>query len=89
MQKGDEYKLTNPTGSVPCLVIDGVALSQSLAIMEYLDEAYPEPPLLPKGDAAKRATVRKLCNVIACDIQPVQVINENNFENDFHFHSTS
>ena len=67
--------MINPTGSVPCLLVDEVPLTQSQAILEYLDEAYPESPLLlPKGDAVKRAIVRKLCNLIVCDIQPVQVI---------------
>jgi len=55
------------------LVIDGHTLLQSQAIMEYLDEVYPEPPILPKNDPFKRAEVRRICNVITSDIQPVQV----------------
>lgn len=61
----------NPQGLVPALVLDdGTMLSQSLAIMEYLDEAYPEPPLLPK-DTLGRARVRMISQMIACDIHPV------------------
>ncbi|XP_066934808.1 maleylacetoacetate isomerase-like [Clytia hemisphaerica] len=72
-QQSDEYKLINPSGSVPCLVTKGHTLTQSQAIMEYLDEVYPDGhALLPKDDPIKRATVRKLSNVIAADIQPVQ-----------------
>jgi len=71
-QRSDEYKLVNPSGTVPCLVINGHSLSQSLSIMEYLEEIYPDPPLLPKGEPIERAVVRRLCNVICADIQPVQ-----------------
>ncbi|TIU66635.1 MAG: maleylacetoacetate isomerase, partial [Mesorhizobium sp.] len=58
-------------GLVPALVLDnGRLLTQSLAIIEYLDEIEPEPPLLPK-DALGRARVRMLAQMIACDIHPV------------------
>lgn len=69
-QKSDAYTKLNHAGFVPALVDDGVALSQSLAIIEYLDEIHPEPPLLP-GNAADRAWVRALSQVIACDIHPL------------------
>ena len=65
------YLAVNPQGLVPALVLDdGTLLTQSLAIIEYLDETAPEPPLLPK-DALGRARVRMLSQMIACDIHPV------------------
>ena len=65
------YLAINPQGLVPALVLDGGRLlTQSLAIIEYLDEIRPEPPLLPK-DALGRARVRMLAQMIACDIHPV------------------
>lgn len=65
------YLAVNPQGLVPALVwSDGTLLTQSLAIMEFLDETVPDPPLLP-GDIAGRARVRMLAQVIACDIHPV------------------
>ena len=65
-----EYKAVNPQGFVPYLVDDDFSLSQSLAIIEYLDELYPEPPLLP-ADIFERATARALAQLIACDIHPL------------------
>ena len=65
------YLSVNPQGLVPALVLgDGTMIAQSLAIIEYLDETVPEPPLLP-ADAKGRARVRMLSQVIACDIHPV------------------
>jgi len=65
------YLAVNPQGLVPALVLDdGRLLTQSLAIIEYLDDIQPEPPLLPK-DALGRARVRMLAQMIACDIHPV------------------
>ena len=55
---------------MPALEIDGHTLTQSLAIIEYLDETHPEPPLLPR-DAAGRARVRALAAIVACDIHPL------------------
>src|SRR5207247_11277016 len=61
----------SPSGLVPALKIDsGAVLSQSLAILEYLDEAHPSPALLP-ADALGRARVRALAGLIACEIHPV------------------
>lgn len=60
----------NPQGLVPALKIDGLVLSQSLAIIEYLEETRPAPPLLPV-DAAGRARVRGLAQLIASDIHPL------------------
>lgn len=65
------YLALNPAGLVPALELDdGRVLSQSLAIMEYLEEAHPNPPLLP-CDAIERAWVRSLANLIACDVHPI------------------
>lgn len=60
----------NPQKLVPVLEHDGRILYQSMAILEYLEENYPEPALLP-ADSAARADVRALANVIACDIHPL------------------
>jgi maleylacetoacetate isomerase len=69
-QHQPEYRLINPAGLVPALEDGGEVLTQSLAILEYLEEAHPEPPLLP-GDAMQRARIRALALAIACDIHPV------------------
>ena len=70
-QRGAEYKAVNAQGLVPSLVLDdGTTLTQSLAIMEYLDEKYPEPPLLPR-DSVARARCRAMALAIACDIHPI------------------
>lgn len=68
-QKPD-YAAVNPQKLVPALEIDGRVLYQSMAIIEYLEENYAEPALLP-ADSALRAEVRALANVIACDIHPL------------------
>lgn len=60
----------NPQGLVPALEDQGRVLSQSLAIIEYLEETHPAPPLLPP-DPASRARVRSLAQVVACDIHPL------------------
>ena len=65
-----DYRSVNPQELVPTLVHDGHAIGQSLAIIEYLDEIKPEPPLLPR-DALGRARVRGLAYMIACDIHPL------------------
>jgi maleylacetoacetate isomerase len=64
------YLGVNPQGLVPTLEADGQTLIQSLAIIEYLDETHPDPPLLPRT-AAERARVRALADVVACDIHPI------------------
>lgn len=69
-QHSDSYRSLNPAELVPTLVDDGLNLNQSLAIIEYLDEVYPEPALLPQEPAA-RALVRALAMDIACDIHPL------------------
>ena len=74
LRRGDqgrpEFLGVNPQGLVPALATDGQTLIQSLAIVEYLDETRPEPPLLPR-DAAGRARVRALAAIVACDIHPL------------------
>ena len=69
-QHGEAYRALNPEGRVPLYVEDGLSISQSLAIVEYLEERYPEPPLLP-ADPAGRARVRSLALLVACDIHPL------------------
>lgn len=69
-QHGAHYRAANPEGLVPMLDDGGFRLSQSLAICEYLDAAYPEPALLPSEPRAA-ATVRSFCQVIACDTHPL------------------
>jgi maleylacetoacetate isomerase len=70
-QRADDYLALNPQGLVPALVTDaGDVLTQSLAIVEWLDETNPQPPLLPP-DAAGRARVRAIALAIACDIHPL------------------
>ncbi|MCB1499399.1 MAG: maleylacetoacetate isomerase [Bauldia sp.] len=64
------YLAVNPQGLVPTLVDDGTVVAQSLAILEYLEEAYPEPPFLPR-DLIERAYVRRLSQIIGCDIHPL------------------
>lgn len=69
-QQQPEYQSLNPEGLVPLLEDDGLCVTQSMAILEYLDERYPQPALLPK-DLAGRARVRALAQMIACDIHPL------------------
>jgi len=64
------YATLNPQGFVPTLEVDGLRLFQSQAILEYLEERWPEPALLP-ADAPGRARVRAIAGMIACDIQPL------------------
>ena len=75
LRKGEQcapaYLALNPQGLVPTLENDGEILTQSLAIIEWLEETYPEPPLLPK-DLLRRAKIRAFSQAIACDIHPVQ-----------------
>jgi len=70
-QRSEDYLALNPQGLVPALVTDdGRVLTQSLAIIEYLDETVPLPQLLP-GGPAERARVRALALAVACDIHPI------------------
>ncbi len=69
-QRGAEYRAVNAQGLVPTLDLAGVRLTQSLAIIEYLDEKYPEPPLVPRN-AEDKAFARAIALSIACDIHPL------------------
>jgi maleylacetoacetate isomerase len=70
-QRGDDYLALNPQGLIPVLVTDdGDVLTQSLAIIAYLDETFPAPPLMP-ATPVERARVRGIALEIACDIHPL------------------
>jgi maleylacetoacetate isomerase len=69
-QRGEANLARNPQGLVPTLEVDGIALVQSLAIIDWLDSAYPEPRLLPADPLARAATLARAL-LIACDIHPV------------------
>ena len=70
-QTAPAYLALNPQGLVPALETGGAVLTQSLAICEFLDEVYPEPPFLP-DDPVDRAKVRAFAQIIACDTHPIQ-----------------
>jgi maleylpyruvate isomerase len=69
IQHSEAYKKVNPQELIPSLETDGRVIGQSLAIIEYLDECYPEPRLLPTYPM-ERARVREIAYAIACDIHP-------------------
>ena len=69
-QKAENYRARNPQGFVPMLEMDGHSLVQSLAIIDYLEAARPDPPLLP-ADPTERAHVTAMAHVVACDIHPL------------------
>ncbi|XP_026159146.1 maleylacetoacetate isomerase isoform X3 [Mastacembelus armatus] len=69
-----QYKALNPMQQVPAVEIDGIILSQSLAVIQYLDETRPGPRLLP-ADPKKRAQVRMISDLIASGIQPLQNVH--------------
>jgi len=69
-----DYASINPQGLVPTLLMDGMrSFTQSMSIIEYLDDVYPEPRLLPVDDR-DRARVRSMAQVIACDIHPLNTL---------------
>jgi maleylacetoacetate isomerase len=68
--RGPAYRGLNPQSLVPALETDGGVLTQSLAILEWLEETHPEPPLLPR-DPGERAIVRAMAAIVACDIHPL------------------
>ncbi|XP_067627754.1 probable maleylacetoacetate isomerase 2 [Eurosta solidaginis] len=70
-QHTEEYRMVNPMKVVPTLQIDGRSIIESVAIMHYLDETRPQPPLLPQ-DVYKRAKVREVVEIICSGIQPLQ-----------------
>jgi maleylacetoacetate isomerase len=69
-QHAPGFLAVNPQGLVPVLEHDGATISQSLAIIEYLEELYPDPPLLPKAPR-DRARVRAMALTVACDMHPL------------------
>ena len=73
-----DYVTLNPQGLVPALEHDGIVLGQSLAILEYLEEKFPAPPLLPQG-AADRAKVRAMALGIACEMHPLNNLRVLNY----------
>jgi maleylacetoacetate isomerase len=72
------YVAKNPQALLPALEDDGRMLTQSLAIIEYLEERHPEPPLLPK-DPAERALVRSMALAVACEVHPIQNLRVLNY----------
>ncbi len=78
-QNAPAYRLLNPQGRVPTLVLDdGTALLQSPAIIEYLEDSHPMPALLPQA-AAERAKVRAVAAIIGCDVHPLNNISALNY----------
>lgn len=77
MQNSAEYRQLNPQARVPALVSGRTVLTQSAAILEWLEETYPTPPLLPP-DAAGRARVRALSQLVIADMQPLQNLSTTN-----------
>lgn len=69
-QKACAYLALNPQGLVPALEVDGLVLTQSPAILEWLEDVHPAPPLLP-AEAGDRARVRAMCALIGCDVHPL------------------
>jgi maleylacetoacetate isomerase len=79
VQHSPEFAAVNPQKRVPALALDGGdMLLQSLAMIEYLDEVHPEPPLLPQ-DPVARAKVRAVAQIIACDIHPLNNLASLNY----------
>lgn len=76
--RSEDYLIINPQGLIPALEADGNLLSQSLAIIEYLEETRPNPPLLPKEPGA-RARVRAMAMAIACEIHPLNNLRVLNY----------
>lgn len=76
-----DFLAVNPQGMVPVYSDEQVIVSQSLAIIEYLNERYPDPPLLP-NDLAQRARARQLAQIIACDIHPLNALRVHTYLRD-------
>ncbi len=77
-QQKPEYRAVNPQGLVPALRVHDTTIAQSLAIIEYLEEAYPEPPLLPRSPV-DRARVRAMALAVACDMHPLNNLRVLNY----------
>jgi maleylpyruvate isomerase len=77
-QHKGEYLAVNPQGLVPALVVEDTTIAQSLAIIEYLDEVHPTPPLLPRSPV-DRARVRAMALAVACDMHPLNNLRVLNY----------
>jgi maleylacetoacetate isomerase/maleylpyruvate isomerase len=78
-QNGEAYRALNPQGRVPALVLDdGTVLTQSPAIIEYLEEVFPAPPLL-SADPVQRAQARSVAAIVGCDIHPLHNVSPLNY----------
>lgn len=82
-QKSDDFRSLNPQGLVPALEVNENVLTQSLAMIEWLDETNPEPPLLP-GNAFERANIRAFAQIIACEVHPLQNLRVLNYIKQSH-----
>jgi maleylacetoacetate isomerase len=80
-QNSPEFREINPLGLVPALIHEGQAMTQSIAILEYIDETFPGPQLLPEK-TSERARVRAIAQSIACEIQPMNNLSVINFMRD-------
>jgi maleylacetoacetate isomerase len=78
VQRSPAFLKVNPQGLLPAVDADGQVLTQSLAIIEWLEETHPQPPLLPR-DPFDRAHVRALALAVACDIHPLQNLRVLNY----------
>ena len=77
-QQKPDYRTVNPQGLVPALVVEDTTIAQSLAIIEYLDEVYPDPPLFPRSPV-NRARVRAMALAVACDMHPLNNLRVLNY----------
>ena len=77
-QNKPEYRTLNPQGLVPALIVEDTTIAQSLAIIEYLDEVHPNPPLLPRAPV-DRARVRAMALAVACDMHPLNNLRVLNY----------
>ena len=82
-QRDPAYLVLNPQALIPAIETDDAVLTQSLAILEWLEEVHPSPPLLPEG-ATARAQVRAMAQIVACDIHPLNNLRVlNSLRDDF------
>jgi maleylacetoacetate isomerase len=77
-QQKPDYRSINPQALVPALTVEDTTIAQSLAIIEYLDETYPDPPLMPRSPV-NRARVRAMALAIACDMHPLNNLRVLNY----------
>jgi maleylacetoacetate isomerase len=77
-QQKPDYRAINPQALVPALTVEDTTIAQSLAIIEYLDETYPDPPLMPRSPV-NRARVRAMVLAIACDMHPLNNLRVLNY----------